>query len=205
MKKLLVLVTTLLAFSCSEGNFDLNSDSVNEKTPEEKVVDPCQNIACDHGDCINGQCDCIEGYKGPRCNKEITPTKIEITKVILKKFPITKSNGAGWDLNSGPDLLFRIIKENSNQTLYRSQHPYKNCTSGKTYYFGGDATIEIEDPHSQYSFKLIDADEGLFLDHPDEVVDWLSFKVYTKGEAFPSYKTIKGKNSEYKIYLKYFW
>ena len=36
------------------------------------------------------------------------PTKMKITKVILRKYPQMDSNGENWDYMSGPDIFFKI-------------------------------------------------------------------------------------------------
>ena len=44
--------------------------------------DPCESIVCYNGGyCVNGECLCPEGYTGPDCSQQVTPTKIRITKI----------------------------------------------------------------------------------------------------------------------------
>lgn len=166
-------------FSCDNAATSLGSSSDSESGTTEKI-DPCANIVCEHGSCINGRCDCEEGYTGPSCSKEITPQKIVITNIQLVSFPLTKDNGAGWDMGSGPDVMFKIEKESDKSIIYQSKWPYKDAVKGDEIYFGADRTIELNDANGQINFKLSDADEGIFLDRPDDQISWLGFKPYIK-------------------------
>ncbi len=195
----LIVFISVIMVSCGD------SSQAGAKLKKESKPDPCENIKCNHGTCINGQCDCQEGYSGPSCAKEITPSKIVITGIHLSKFPPTRSNGGGWDAASGPDLLFRLIKAEDNSIIYRSSSPYKDAVTKKTYFFGGDASIELSDANGEYILSLLDEDHGLLLDWEDEVVSGIRTRLYKKGQGFPKKLKVSSGDTSYELNLQYYW
>lgn len=199
MKRIFPALYFLLLLGCDSAN------DTSKTIASALQSDPCANVICDHGDCINGQCDCEEGYSGPSCAKEITPSKIVITAIELKQFPPTKSNGGGWDLASGPDLMFQLVKQENNSVIYKSKGQFTDATNGEPLHFLGNGTIEISDANGEYVFRLLDADEGIFLDHADDVVSGIRFNIYNKGDGFPTKRIIETDDTKYTIQLKYYW
>ena len=87
--------------------------------------DPCFNVDCVYGDCVNGKCDCIEGYTGSSCELEKEPVKIEIIKIVVTDFPQSNPAGGGWDMDAtGPDLQIKVLSgagQNIGISLYDSE------------------------------------------------------------------------------------
>jgi len=112
------------------------------------------------------------------CSKEDpkkNATGMRITKVTILEFPATESNGAGWDLTSGPDVTFRITKGTScgAATFEPSTH-YENATPGIALEW--DVNYYITDVNANwsvcvYDYDTIDADDfmgGLYFRPQDK-------------------------------------
>jgi hypothetical protein len=162
--------------------------------------DPCENISCLNGGyCANGDCVCPQGYTGPDCSQQITPSKIRITKIEVTRFPAT-DNGAGWDLTSGPDILPTILL--GSNVIWDSPTYFQNASAGSTYTFTPSPAVELTSPTSQYTIRLFDFDE---LDANDFMGGILFFP-YSSSNKFPSVLTLDaGGAVAFKLYLSYVW
>ena len=91
MKKVFTLILSIsLLFSCS---------------------DPCDDINClNGGTCVEGQCNCAQGYSGADCSTKDDPAQIEITKVTLTSYSLFDSQGVLWDNGPDPDTGYCDIK-----------------------------------------------------------------------------------------------
>jgi hypothetical protein len=87
-----------------------------------KAVDPCTvagTCANNAIGCIDGNCQCGEGYEGTGCFTEKTPKSITVTKVTIVDYP-PLNNGQVWDFLSNPDwqLFFRASGPVGQTTVY---------------------------------------------------------------------------------------
>jgi hypothetical protein len=162
--------------------------------------DPCENISCLNGGyCANGECVCPQGYRGPDCSQQITPTKIRITKIEVTRFPAT-DNGAGWDLTSGPDISPRILL--GNTIIWNGPNYYENATQGLVYSFTPSSAIELTNVNSQYSIDLYDYDTT----SSSDFMGGIYFYPYSSTNKFPTVRTIDaGGTVAFKLYLSYVW
>lgn len=143
-------------------------------------TDPCENISCLYGDCVNGTCDCVEGYEGADCSDEKTPDAIRISNITLTKFP-NYDNGGTWDLGSGPDVYVKVLDQ-SNGVLYNSSLYYEDAESGRYYSF--DCSINLTNLSERNGFVVYDYD---VLD-ADDYMGGVETNVWqtAKGNGFPS-------------------
>lgn len=76
----------------------------------------CKDKSCKNGGILDKSdcdCDCPCYYTGEKCNDEKTPTRIDIDKVVVTRFPATNGT-AGWDVAVGEvlaDLTITLHKE----------------------------------------------------------------------------------------------
>lgn len=82
-------------------------------------VDPCANTYCENdGFCMDGTCNCAEGFGGEQCKDKLVPVRFTITKIEILKFPTGNPSGYAWDgggiyPGSGPaDLVVKLFDEN---------------------------------------------------------------------------------------------
>jgi hypothetical protein len=68
--------------------------------------DPCEEIVCQNGGtCVDGTCNCPEGFAGTLCETALLPKTVEVTAIKVIKVPATKADGTAWDTDgTGPDI-----------------------------------------------------------------------------------------------------
>ena len=165
-----------------------------------ETKDPCYNIKClNGGTCANGQCNCPTGYSGSDCSKQVTPTKIRITKIDLLKFPATTPTGAGWDPADAPDIFPKFLK--GTTILWNSPNYFANAQQGNVYTFTPSTPIEITAPKDEYIIQLWDYDT---LD-PDDLMEGIRFVPYSDTNGFPATYTLDCSTctTSYKLYFQY--
>jgi len=170
MKKIgtfVILLAYLLLAGCSKNN-----------------ADPCENVSClNGGTCANGTCNCPEGFTGSDCSQEKTPTSMVIKSITVTKFSKTTSNGAGWDLTSGPDLTFVLVNKTKN-TSYQHDKYIENVTTTTAKFGNLELTVS---PTDRYVIELYDYDLGLTnLIDPDDFMGGIDVSyLWDKGGKFP--------------------
>lgn len=119
--------------------------------------DPCEAVQCHNaGTCVDGVCDCPDGYGGADCSNPIAPDAIRITKVRISNFPST-NDGEPWDgLPGYADLTFSIYK--GSTLVYESPLRYDNANTETTYDFVPNTPLILEHPEEEYQFNVYDYD-----------------------------------------------
>ncbi|MDO5971038.1 hypothetical protein Q4Q35_14620 [Flavivirga aquimarina] len=175
-KPTIFLVLCLIMLNCSK-----NSDS-------------CETIVCFNGgtftDC---ECDCPEGYTGTDCSEQVTPRSITITKVIVKAFPIQRTNGDNWDfdllnpINELPDVY--ITFENSVlDVIYDSTTFFQNASIAPNLYLEFTPNLKIVNYVNGFIVNIYDYDEN----SEDDFMASEPFIVYNNFNGFP--ETLEVKN-----------
>lgn len=181
-----------------------SKDNSTSKTITVEEKDLCKDVICVYGDCVDGTCECEEGYQGSLCNEEKTPKKIIIKKVTVLDFAATANGGAGWDLSSGADIYFDLHLGNTE--IYDALTPigyFEDANSSLDYEFVIPNGIEINNPTESYAIQLWDYDD---LD-TDDWMGGVSFTPYSNGGGFPSELILAPTQSWYafKLDLEYEW
>lgn len=95
-----------------------------------EVKDPCAGKTCENGgNCFDGSCNCVGLWKGEHCTEQITPILLTVGSVQITEMPPTDTNGAGWDISSGPDV-YVVVKQNGTVLLNTSDSWVQNATKG---------------------------------------------------------------------------
>ena len=146
---------------------------------------PCEFTLCDNGgQCVNGSCECPDGYSGTTCGQEDVPAQVLLKSITISDFPSTKSRNLDWDNNNGPDLYFVLNK--GEEMLYKEESIIENAGASINYQFEA-LNLGLDSPEATYELILFDADEGA----EDDMIGRLEFIPYRQGGGFPRKFSIK--------------
>ena len=163
--------------------------------------DPCFNVDCVYGDCVNGKCDCIEGYTGSSCELEKEPVKIEIIKIVVTDFPQSNPAGGGWDMDAtGPDLQIKV--QSGGNTVYTSKIKW-DCVNTNEYPFYPSESLIME-AGQNIGISLYDSE--LFIQ--DTYMSGLTsngelWSDILKGQHFPGKTDFTFNGLSFDVYWKY--
>ncbi|MCG8332224.1 MAG: calcium-binding EGF-like domain-containing protein [Chitinophagales bacterium] len=157
---LMLLLSALLFATCSKE--------------DDSPPDPCEGIVCENGgSCVNGVCDCPEGWEGADCTTKSTPSSITLEWIEVIEYPTTKDNGESWDIDGGaPDIYVTITGKADNifDFLYTSE-THDNVSTTPLYYYPQIDLVDVEHLHSLY---IWDEDGSSFEEH--DLIGFINFK-----------------------------
>jgi hypothetical protein len=142
------------------------------------------------------QIQCPLGYMGADCSTQITPSKITLTKIQVTKFPQITTNGASWDVGSGPELFVRF---GITTVLYESGY-YDDAISGTIYTFTPSPALELN-ATAQYAIELWDYDT---ISASDKICSG-TFYIYNDTDGFPSVVERSNEIFAIKLHVLYSW
>ena len=115
----------------------------------------CENTMCENGGiCVDGSCDCPDGYTGKYCHERMTPNTIRITDMAVTRFPGLKE-GTSWDALDGPDIYYQMY--DGSRLIAQPDLLFENADAMQEYYFYF-AFIDMENVTSTYTIRLLDFD-----------------------------------------------
>jgi hypothetical protein len=150
---------------------------------------------------------CPQGFTGNNCSTQITPSKILITKIVVKSFPNLKPNNSYWDdiPNEYADI-FPVISTMSGDVVYFSNVYYNNAFGSNLtpYTFNLTPNIEITNFQQNYVLGIWDFDGN---NSNPELMSSISFSIYSQTGGFPPKITISqpANGFEAEVYLTYKW
>lgn len=92
------------------------------------IVDPCADVSCKNGYCVDGTCICDEGYDGTYCQRSTAPPKptgFTVTRIEITNFPVCYADGTPIDnefAGDNPDLRVKMANPSSGTFTTRQTH-----------------------------------------------------------------------------------
>lgn len=199
LKRLLILFIGFAIISCSS-----DSGSGGGSTP-------CVPITCLNGGVSTPSCGCTcpQGYSGANCSTQITPSKITITKIRVKKFPNLTPSGNNWDSFAlagyeRPDI-FPVLATFDGTTILFSGTPISDSFSygNDTFDFIPTTPINITNITNQYKLLLYDEDSN----NTFELMGGFNIYLYNSSGGFPTTIAISNPTSLYgfELTVSYTW
>lgn len=191
-KKSIVLFLLFSIFSCSK---DTTTDPIC--TPI-----PCLNGGVSRPDC---GCNCPQGFTGANCGTQITPTKINISKIEILSYPTVDPYAITgyWDYApiSNPDLAI-VITDTFNSTVLTdtTNVPFNDSLPNTTYTYTY-SSFSITNVNDLFKIELRDVDSS----NTFETMNTAFFTIYDSHNSFPSVIPITDGDTKYKIYVSYVW
>lgn len=151
---------------------------------------------------------CPDGFTGQFCQTKLTPTKIKITKVVVRSWPLLYNNSQPWDNGEdGSDIypdVFIAIGYAPNTILSLSDYVIDAHETSGNLIYTFNQPLELPNIYYNYSLGLFDYDGGNEYEFMNEQI----FNVYKSSDLnFPEYVTVNNV-SQYLIadvYLSYEW
>jgi hypothetical protein len=163
-------------------------------------------ITClNEGICVNGSCNCPEGYAGTDCGQQKEPSFIRITNIRVTRMPST-DHGENWDLNLGvesaPDIYVYI--EHNGSKFYEHPSYIWNADPSQVYDFSPGPLHHIDMVHAEedYTISLFDFDDW----DPADLMGSIEFIPYADDNHFPQTIILdKGGDVAFELTVEYFF
>jgi hypothetical protein len=159
---------------------------------EKEPADPCANITCVNGNCING----------PSCANEDRPVKITLNKIELTSFPQTNPQGGGWDSDgTGPDIYLTV--SSGAMKVWEDPDYFSNAINTNTYTFTPSQPIALSTTEDLtilvFDYETFAADTQMGgVSTTGEL--WTS---YLKGRGFPSTTAFSAGGFSFNLHWTY--
>jgi hypothetical protein len=170
--------------------------------------DSCTPIVCLNNGVSNSNCgcDCPQGYSGANCGTIVQPTRITITKVVVKSFSNTNSQGFLWDGTNDADIYIKV--NSGSNVIYDHPTFIQNALGGSNlnYQFTLNPNLQITNVNSPLIVSLWDYDLGDVPSNADDNMASAAFFPFN-GNSFPPTITITDPTSPttFEIHLSYQW
>jgi hypothetical protein len=217
MRKLLLmllLLSTILTFSSCEK-------------------DPCETTTCLNGGvCIDGDCDCPDGYSGPQCESfnacfsviclnggncvngacnclegytgSDCSQQVTPSKIRINRIEVIRFPAT--DNGAGWDLSsgpdIYPIISKNNSVIWEYPNFIQNANPSNNHNFSVNPVFDLESPNDQYGILLYDYDDF----DADDFMGGINFTPYRNNNGFPTTLNIDaGGDVAFKVYVSYIW
>ena len=164
----------------------------------------CDTVTCfNNGICVQGKCECVEGFTGEDCSLQLTPKFIIVDKVEVTNFPCD-SAGIKWDNGSCcPDLMAVIMNE-SDSSVQSTDYVVDAICNKTISTKGYNCTLSAS---QQYQISLYDYDDQTSLLKNTYMGCTYKLPKYSSHNVFPQKIILAGDSSGVimNVYLKYQW
>ena len=162
--------------------------------------DPCEGVTClNGGTCVNGSCSCPQGYSGPACETQVTPTKIRISSIKITSFP-QYDGGSNWDNLDGPDIYVTLSL--GSTLIHKQPTMFEDASVTTDYTYNPTSSIDLSDPTAQYTIRLYDYDDY----DSDDYMGGILFYPYSSTGGFPTTLYLDaGAGVTFELTVSYVW
>ncbi len=166
---------------------------------EDDSTDPCDGVICmNGGTCMGGECICPQRWSGVSCEEQVEPFEIEVWRIGLRRYPLTRPDGTDWDPDGGPDLAIEV--RYGGQQLFGPFEVIYNTDGSQIYSW--DMDIRLDTPGDEYQFLLWEIDDILAGDR--ELMGQMNFLSYTDDNGFPDIVEIdEGGDLAIRLFVEY--
>ena len=164
--------------------------------------DECENVVCLNGGvCVNGDCDCPDGWEGPNCGDQETPLKMRIHSIVVTKFPAF-DQGANWDVFDGPDIYYTVF--DGNVLIHESETFFEDADPTQDYTFS-PLLIELSDVTGNHAIHLWDYDDGITDDDWMGGIEFVPYSSNTNGFPTTLDLDVAGGSVAFRLTVSYVW
>ena len=126
-----------------------------------EIYTPCKNVECyNDGVCEDGECQCLNGYFGNRCEQRKDPNQIKVNV----NFSFQNPSGNEWDYNTISPDIYVVIKKGTEIVYLSSTIENANFLNSHTFSSG----VVFDDATATYTVEVWDEDTGIDGDTQDD-------------------------------------
>lgn len=169
--------------------------------------DPCESVVCVNGDCLNGKCECDEGWTGEKCDQQKEPRSITVNKIVIKKF-VDTDNGKPWDDeddDSKADISVRVTDLTNNYFTPTDivNQVHENASSGNNYEV--NTNFKVRNYTDDIRFELVDYDVDDNFNVDWEFIGSVKMIFQENWANWPESYSIKSSSgkTEIEVFVKY--
>lgn len=180
--------------------FDIKIEHKKIDEKENEASNNCDDIDCKNGGrCVDGICECKEGYTGKYCEKQKTPKEIIVRKIVISDFPSHKSNGDEWDYWTDYPDIYVSIYDSKGKNVYKQNSFFEEVRPVKDFDLTDGLPFSLREVENVYSVYLYDFDSS----NDDDYMGKVRFKPYSSNNGFPEIIKIENSDFSYKLKVEY--
>ncbi len=162
--------------------------------------DPCEDVECFRGTCVDGECECLTGYTGDECRERLTTKRLKIDNIRLTEMPNYIGSDTTIDWN-----LYIVVTRAFLDTIYIHPTTYMDVDPSKDYDFIPNEDIyfdslNITSQFEKYRIYLLNETER---GRPGDFVSGTWFSPGELAKNYPQSIVLSTNSSTFAIDITY--